>query len=95
MSENWNQVFFDKGTIKPRSRFTVVYTASRPLSVQGVKANCACTTPEWDPVKGLLTVQYKGGTVPNHLTERKVWQYIKITYTDGTFETVGFKAIIK
>jgi len=95
MSENWKQVFFDKGEIKPRGRFTVVYTASKPLSVQSVKANCSCTTPKWDPVKGTLTVGYKGGTIPVHLTERLVRQYIKITYTDGTFDTVGFKAVIK
>lgn len=72
-----------------QSRKNIEFKYEGDINITSIVPACSCTTPEFNKETGILSVNYKGETIPHHLryknsfTTKKV---MKVVSDKGEFE---------
>lgn len=96
MESHWKEQELSFGTIKENSSsLTLKFHALSTIpEIDELHADCGCTKPKYDADTKILSVVFKAGYIPKHLTTRQVVRkMITVRYKNGEKEYLYINGI--
>lgn len=91
---NWKDKKINAGNVKQNQVKHITFESLIDLidNIKSINTSCGCTGAKY--IDGKLEVNYRAGRVPINNNSNDSIQSIRITYNDGTTETLMFKITI-